>query len=1043
MAGIGKTVLAQALCLDEVTQAAFPDGIIWLSLGREPRELVLLLREAGKVLGDPPDGYDNLRSASNRLRNCLRDKAALIILDDVWDPRDVAPFLFDSLTSRLMVTTRDGRVAVALGAEQQELSVLSREQSLELLSLWANCDIAQLPWEATSIVRECGCLPLAVAMVGALLRGKPERWPHILHRLENADLDRIRQSFPEYPHPDLLRAIDLSMEALPDVLRNRYLDFGVFPEDCAIPEAAVATLWELDEYDTADALDQLADLSLVTRESGHRFRVHDLMLDYLRHRLGADSLISKHRLLLDRYAQRCSGDWPQAPNDGYFFENLVWHLRSAGRADDALALLTNFTWIYTKLNACGINLLLADYDWFSSRDENARLLQEALRLSAHVLAKDPRQLPGQLLGRLDDNSSVAINSVLKRAAEYGGGPWIRPARRLLTSPGGALIFTLAGHTGRVRSVALTPDGTRAISGSDDHTLKIWDLRHGKLEQTIIGHADAIKAVAVVPDGTRAVSASDDHTLRVWDLSTGGQEGLIDIQLDWIRGLVALPGTPYVASISDDRVVRIWDLSLNRVVRALRGHAAEVSCVALMPGGGSLVTGADDRTLRIWTLDGVCTSVLKGHAARIVAVAVSVRGRIVSISEDGGAFLWSESPDCKSEVLRWRPQGVRGATFSLDGNRVIAAADDGNVHVWDLKSQTERVLEGHSDWVNCVVSAPDGRTAVSASDDGTLKLWDLTRIPATLPARDHSDRVRAVAVLPGGTTAISTSDDHKLCIWDWATRCVRTVIYNQHRWVFACTHDPARMLLAGAAGEFFLCELDSMQELRSFVGHEDVVRCLSVTRCGKRVISGGDDRTIRVWDLHSSNEILKIPLIGQWPRAIAITPDGHFAATAAESNVLKLWNLESGEEVRTFSGHTARANSVAITEGGLLLSGSDDHTVRVWDLDTGSPLHVLTGHDGRVNSVACLSGGRLGVSASDDCNIKVWDVANGVLVATHTAESPVLTCAASPCSPELVAGDRSGLVHFISLEGSIGLAPDPRVDGPRSPADSSGSGDKGG
>jgi WD40 repeat protein len=1030
MAGIGKTVLAQALCLDEVTQAAFPDGIIWLPLGKDPKDPVPPLREAAKAIGDSLEGYDSPQSASNRLRSCLRNKAALLVLDDVWDPRDVAPFLFDSLTSRLMITTRDGRTAAALGAEQQELAVLTWEQSLDLIALWAKCERTRLPREAAEIVRECGCLPLAVAMVGAQLRGKPDRWTLVLHKLQNADLDRIRQSFPEYPHPDLLRAIDVSMEALPEELSRRYLDFGVFPEDSAIPEAAAAILWGLDEYETVDALDQLIDLSLLTRDSGRRLRVHDLMLDYLRRRLGADSLISKHRQLLDRYAERCSGNWPDGPNDGYFFENLIWHLRSAGRSGEALGLLINFAWMDAKLDACGITPLVADYDWFASRDESARLLHEALRLSAYVLANDRRQLPGQLLSRLAENTSPAIDTVRRQALQYRRGSWLRPSRSLLTPPGGALVFTLASHTGRVRSLALTPDGTKAISGSDDHTLKIWDLRRGKLERTIIGHSDAIRAVAVLPAGERAISASDDHTLRIWDVSTGAQLGSIDIQLDWIRGLIALPRIACVASVSDDRAVRIWDLALGRVVRVLRGHTAEVNCAALMPGGNSLVTGADDRALRIWTVDGTCSSILKGHAARVAAVAVSESGRIISISEDGRVCLWKESSGWQPEVLSWKPQGVRAATFSLDGTHVIAGADDGNVHIWDLNTNTERVLEGHSDWVNCVASAPDGRFAVSASDDGTLKLWDLGRIPAAASARDHTERVRAVAIVSDGATAISSSDDHKLFIWDRTTHRVHAPIRNQHHWVFACTPDGRGVVSAGSAGAFSLWELATMQEVQRFAGHDDRVRCLAVARCGTRVISGGDDRTVRIWDMQSAQEILRIPLTRQWPRAIAITPDGRFAVTAAESAVLKLWSLESGAEVRTFRGHTARANSVALTDGGLLISGADDHSVRVWELDTASPVQVCNGHDGRVNSVACLFGGRFAVSASDDCDINVWDLTNGVLVATHTVESPVLTCAASPCDAEIVAGDRSGLVHFIYLEAGPSSSQDhndPRAD----------------
>src|SRR5262249_8447818 len=160
------------------------------------------------------------------------------------------------------------------------------EQSLQLLSLWSDFSIGDLPPEATEVVHECGCLPLALSMVGALLRGKPDRWKNILQRLRNADLDRIRQSFPEYPHPDLLRTIDVSMNALDEETRNRYLKFGVFPEDNPIPEAAIKTLWGLAPYDVEDTIDQLVDLSLITRDTDGRFRIHDLLLDYLRHRLG-------------------------------------------------------------------------------------------------------------------------------------------------------------------------------------------------------------------------------------------------------------------------------------------------------------------------------------------------------------------------------------------------------------------------------------------------------------------------------------------------------------------------------------------------------------------------------------------------------------------------------------------------------------------------------------------------------------------------------------------------------------------------------------
>jgi WD40 repeat protein len=1016
MAGIGKTVLAQALCLDEVTQAAFPDGIMWIPVGKDPRDIVPLLREAAKAIGDSLEGYDTLQAASNRLRNRLRDKAALIVLDDVWNPRDAAPFLLDSPRSRLMITTRDARVAVALGAQQQELHVLTWEQSLQLISLWADCEFSALPREAAEIVRECGSLPLAVAMVGAQLRGKPDRWPHVLQKLRNADLDRIRQSFPEYPHTDLLRAIEISMDALDDVLRRRYLDFAVFPEDCAIPEAAVGTLWKLDKYDVADSVDQLVDLSLATRDTDRRLRIHDLLLDYLRSRLGADTLVDKHRMFLECYAQRCPNHWSEGPQDGYFFENLIWHLRHAGRDQEAVQLLANLRWMQAKLDACGVTALLTDYEWFAS-SHDARLLQEALRLSAYVLADDRAQLSGQLLGRLPSGLSEAIDLLRMQIEQITRKPWLKPLRRLLTPPGGALMFTLASHTARVRSLSLSPNGTTAMSASDDHTIKIWDLRRGTLEKTLTGHSDSIRAVALLPGGERLVSAADDHTLRIWNLSSGLQEACIDTQLDWIRGLLTLPDPPGVASISDDRTIKIWDLSRQEVVRTLRGHTAEISCAAVAQDGRSVISGADDRTVRIWKLDREDAPViLKGHGSRIVGVAVSATGLVISVSADGSARLWLGEPKWETRVLRWRPEGVRSVTFTPDGNTVIAAADDGNVHLWNLASESEGVLEGHSDWVNCVASTPDGRYAISGSDDGTLKLWDLSRVSATVAPRDHGDRVRAVAVTGDGLTVLSTSDDHTLRIWDIASRAVCKVLRNQHYWVLACTPGVPKVISSGSAGSCYAWDLASEQELQRFTGHQDRVRSLAVTPCGKRLVSGGDDSTIRVWEIDSGRELLQIRLERQWPRSIAVTPDGRFAITAAETSTLKLWDLETGLEVRSFHGHTARVNSVLVAGNGrILVSASDDHSLRAWDLATGQPLHLMTGHNAKVNALAALPGGNLVVSASDDCRLAVWDIVRGQSIAMFTVESPVLTCAAGPEAAEIIAGDRSGLVHFFEFQ----------------------------
>jgi WD40 repeat protein len=225
-----------------------------------------------------------------------------------------------------------------------------------------------------------------------------------------------------------------------------------------------------------------------------------------------------HAALLEAW-----GDPHHLPDD-YAWRWHAYHLKEAGRAEALRALLCDFDWLQAKLDATDVNALIVDYD-FTPDDADLRLVKGTIRLAAHVLARDKTQLAGQLLGRLLGQEAPEIQTMLEQTKEWRAAPWLRPLTPSLTPPGGPLIRTLQGHTSGVRAVAVTPDGRRAVSGSDDHTLKVWDLERGEELATLQGHTSWVSAVAVTPDGRRAVSASGDDTLKVWDISTGLNAGL--------------------------------------------------------------------------------------------------------------------------------------------------------------------------------------------------------------------------------------------------------------------------------------------------------------------------------------------------------------------------------------------------------------------------------------------------------------------------------------------------------------------------------------
>jgi WD40 repeat protein len=119
--------------------------------------------------------------------------------------------------------------------------------------------------------------------------------------------------------------------------------------------------------------------------------------------------------------------------------------------------------------------------------ESLQLVLDALRLSAHVVRRDPTQLAGQLVGRLLSSDDTAVTRLLQQVREWKSAPWLRPLSATLMPAGGPLQRILEGHRGEVWALALTPDGRRAVSASLDKTLRVWDLEQGEALRTLEGH----------------------------------------------------------------------------------------------------------------------------------------------------------------------------------------------------------------------------------------------------------------------------------------------------------------------------------------------------------------------------------------------------------------------------------------------------------------------------------------------------------------------------------------------------------------------------
>ncbi|MFM2064854.1 MAG: hypothetical protein RLZZ507_4525, partial [Cyanobacteriota bacterium] len=200
-----------------------------------------------------------------------------------------------------------------------------------------------------------------------------------------------------------------------------------------------------------------------------------------------------------------------------------YNLVNSGNLTKYYQILTDYQFISAKTNHpdFGIQALIEDYDLSDdTQTKPLKYIQSALRLSAHIVTQDKQQLSSQLWGRLQTIHTPEIQQLLQQISQTQTHPWLRPLTPSLTQAGGRLLRTLSGHSGSVNAVAVTADNQRVISGSDDNTVKVWNLQTGEELFTLNGHSDWVQAVAVTADNQRVISGSDDNTVKVWNLQTG-------------------------------------------------------------------------------------------------------------------------------------------------------------------------------------------------------------------------------------------------------------------------------------------------------------------------------------------------------------------------------------------------------------------------------------------------------------------------------------------------------------------------------------------
>ncbi|APR75292.1 High-affnity carbon uptake protein Hat/HatR [Minicystis rosea] len=489
-------------------------------------------------------------------------------------------------------------------------------------------------------------------------------------------------------------------------------------------------------------------------------------------------------------------------------------------------------------------------------------------------------------------------------------------------------IVLKGHEGRLRSAMLSPDGRRIVTASMDKTARIWNTDGSNAEDPIVlkGHEAPLSSAKFSPDGRHVVTTSYDGTARIWNADGSNKDApiVLDGKGGGVNGAVFSSDGKQVVTVSDDALARVWrvDGSDRQHPLVLRGHKARIDLVAF-GAGGRIATASADNTAIVWKADGSDRNnpvVLRGHGAHITWVAFSDDGRrIVTTSVDKTARVWKADGSDKDHplILSGHEERVMGAVFSPDGEHVATSSEDGTVRVWSINHTyyAPIILRGHESAVAPIVYSPDGRRIVTGSWDKTMRVWSI----------DESKSAGGAAfqlVLP-------SPDGH---------HTLRTKAWDEQ--------------------EPEVLEVDASREAHhwNLEGHRARVGSASFSSDGRRIVTGSDDKTARVWRADESGKKEPVILDGHTGdiRNVAFSKDGRFVATGSEDNTARVWRADGSDKKDpvVLRGHSHAIWSVAFSpDGEYLLTGSEDKTARVWRADGSNkdaPL-VLEGHQGEIES----------------------------------------------------------------------------------------------
>lgn len=1029
--GFGKTTLVAQVCQMPEIRSRY-SGHIWTTVGADVHGPALAshLNDLTERLTGARPGLSDPQQAGFQLGRAIEDSPGkiLLVVDDVWQSTQLAPFLTSAANCTTLVTTRNA----ALLADASSVVLVDRMRDAEAADVLTQGIIDAPAAAVHALCMVTGYWPVLLSIANRILRRVIRSGMDPAVAVDTL-AERLRRNGPAALDitssgsraEAVAVTVEVGLDQVPPGIRDRYLELAIFAEDREIPLDLLEHYWRetagLDRAAVEQACVAMADLSLVTdlRFDQRTLRVHDVLRAYLRQRVGAEGMRTSNALFLASVG-RDGPWWKLAERHRYLSEHLVEHLST----DDATQLVEDLRWTQAQIATRGIAAIEADLTRVDS--PIAARLATAIRQHAHLFERvEPATSLGAILAnRLAD--TPGLERMVDDFRTYAVGPQLTNRWPVPDSPHPAARRVIGGCSDGIHCIVISPDSTWFASLEGYHTVTVRDTVTTATVATI--HHESpyfIDRVLSCHDGDRLLTietaGTDRGRVRVWEVRTATLRHTFDTAfLPYHSGAVQVAISPddrWLALVDYDHgqertVVKIRCLATGKLLRTLADEDAWPQTVTVSADGRWLAAGdaasGDGKPceIRVWDpADGRCVRVIDGPVGGVDQVAFALDDTwLGAVDRECVLRLWDADGTLHHTVttsMRWPT-----ITVASDGTLLTCHDETGSVLVWDLVTGRERFrLMGEAESTQLGI-APDGSWLAVTADgpDGfVIRVHDSRDGRLRDALNGHSGGVGALTVAPDGTwlatgdqaSLMDQDSDMTVRIWgtEWRERIVPAVAYP----AFDLSSDGGEVAFAGAdaprlasldtgasrpiggptrattlvTGPDWLAVSDG-QQIEALTIPDDNCRWTSHSRDGvdESVIAVGPDGT---WLLTKETPLR------------VMSPPGHGCAAFIRDAATGRARQVQFDSDPWGAGVTAVAPDgtfVAITKSSRVRN--EECSVTLWDVHDEAVRHVLPGHREGVGSVAIAPNsawlviGEALMEGQEDCVARVWDARTGEL-----------------------------------------------------------------